>query len=98
METETQYVQGTAAELLRTMLNDAVVKAAANAEHAEMHACFCVDRASDTTCAKARRVAERRARIATQHAAAWRQVLSAISALAEAVDADAEQMVGGNHE
>ena len=82
METETQYVQGTAAELLRTMLNDAVVKAAANAELAEMHATFCVDRAADLTCAKARGGAERRARIATRHASAWRKALSAIIALA----------------
>ena len=85
----------TAAEMLRTELRDAAAKAAANAEHAEMHAVFCVDRAADMTCVKARRVAERRARIATRHATAWREVLRAISALAEAVDENAEKLVGG---
>jgi len=95
METEMETEMETAAEMLRTELRDAAAKAAANAEHAEMHACFCVDRAADTTCASARRVAERRALIATRHAAAWRQVLSAIIALASHVDENAEKLVGG---
>ena len=96
--TETETETQAAAEMLRTELKDAVEKAAANAEHAEMHACFCVDRAADTTCARTRSVAERRARVATQHAVAWRKVLSAIVELASNVDEHAVQMVGGSHE